>query len=128
MCVASQYSQNKRSYFVVRDGRHYVFPDSVLHGKLEWNRSDAKRLAVKILEHLTHGVFTGDAYDVEKIFGLKETHRAVGVSVDLETLFPVLQRVQKHLGKVDARLVTLEDINVLSIESAHVLRHFESKL
>lgn len=130
LCVASQNGK----YFVVRDGRYYVFPDSVLHGKLDWNRSDAKRLAVKLLEHATHGVVTGEAQEIEKVFGMKETHRAVSVTADLDTLFPILQRVQKYwkkeldaqLESLDARLVTLADIDVLSIEGAHILRHFEN--
>lgn len=125
MCVAV----DNGKFLVVRDGRHYVFPDSVLHGKLEWNRSDAKRLAVKLLEHVTKGVMTGDAQVSDKVFGMKETHRAVSVQSSLDSLFPVLERVLKHRVRhaeptLDVRLVTVSDIDILSIESAHVLRHF----
>lgn len=111
-------------YVVVKQGRNFVLPDSV--GQLEWHRHDAKKVAQKLLSNVSYGVLTGTVARSIKFVATKESYRGIEIVFD-ESLWPILQRVvafrSHELDRpvTEVRLVTSANLDLLTVESAHML-------
>lgn len=111
-------------YVVVKRGRNFVLPDSV--GQLEWHRHDAKKVAQKLLSTVSYGVLTGTVARSIKFVATKESYRGIEIVFD-ESLWPILQRVvafrSHELDRpvTEVRLVTSANLDLLTVESAHML-------
>lgn len=114
---------------VITDGTHvlvckygsmYVLPDSAIHGKLEWNRSDRKRLAAKLVRHMTFGILIPDLMETFKVFGIREHHRVVKLVVNnLPEHVETMGRVAAHFNvEFPIKLVSL-DSDRLAVEARH---------
>jgi hypothetical protein len=111
-------------YVVVKQGRNFVLPDSV--GQLEWHRHDAKKVAQKLLSTVSYGVLTGTVARSIKFVATKESYRGIEIVFD-ESLWPILQRVVAFRAHeldrpvTEVRLVTSANLDLLTVESAHML-------
>lgn len=116
---------------VVTDGTHvlvckyssmYILPDSAVHGKLEWKRTDSKRLARKLIVFLTFGIVVPDTMETFKVFGMRQHHRAVKVIVpNLVDLMDTWSRVAAHFKVESPMKMVRFDCDRLSVETRHCL-------
>lgn len=119
----------------IRQDKHFGLPDTLLHGSLEWTRTDARKTAVKLLKTVTYGVFF-EAPEIrlhKPCFGLQEHHRLVEIVYAperLNLLYAILLSVAQVLGKTAPvhvyALVSPSDATRCSIETVHVLRHIQN--
>jgi hypothetical protein len=112
--------------FVLKTDKYYRLPDSEIDGKLEWTRTDSKRLGLRTLKHIFLGLLT-EPYIVQvscekACFGLQKEKRLVKVIVkDLPLLVSFLEASMAY-HKVSCKVKTIESLSeTLSIESAHIL-------
>lgn len=112
---------------VLKTDKYYRLPDSERDGKLEWSRSDAKRVALRTLRDLFCGLLLDEhlvSVTCEKAcFGLQKDRRLVKVVVT--HLDVVLPYVNASLGywKVNRKLKLIQRLDdTLDIETLHIVQ------
>lgn len=107
--------------------KYYRLPDSFYDGKLDWNKENSKRLAVRVVKEVSCGVLyeIEDVVCEDKCFGLQSERRLVKVLVPkLRERMPLLESVYKTLGLTRSAKLWSPEVPVacVSVETAHILR------
>ena len=119
---------DRTNVLVLKTQKYFRLVDSEFDGKLEWNRTDAKRLAMRTVKHVFLGLLL-DSYLVETAcekpcFGLQKEKRLVKVIVkDLNVLVSFLEAsIDFHKKEYKVKMIASLCDTHLTIESEHILQ------
>lgn len=117
------------SVLVLKTDKYYRLPDSERDGKLEWSRTDAKRLALRTLRELFCGLLLDEtvvSVTCEKAcFGLQKDRRLVKVVVkDLSVVLPYVNASVQYwkLSRNLKQIQNLDSASTLDIETLHIVQ------